>query len=113
MPKSRSAAMLAVIGCTVVSTFAVSPAQAAERSVRARVTNPFAIARISRITSNAFGLPVAAVSSPFAEEAATPTALEPVVSESPEVLSAGTTSTRPPYRPRVRSPFRPPPRPPF
>ena len=95
-------------------------AEAAERPAfrtSARVVNPFAVTS-SRFTATRLGFPTRVAENPFAPAsvfAATaeePVTLEPVtISEAAPAPQA--TTTRPSFRPRVRSPFRPPPRPPF
>ena len=110
---------LALIGVAVVSlSFASEAAAAGRESILRELANPFASSRYSRYTVNPFGLPQLSTGSPFqiaqstsTATETTPTPLVTEIDETPDLTPLASTSTRPPFRPRVRSPFRPPPRP--
>lgn len=133
------AVRLSVVALLVASAASVEAADRSGRpTVARRFFNPFSVTTSTRLTANPFGLPAIAETPVFAESvaassaAAQPKAVEavaPTVTAEESAASAATSvvdesldsieftpmamTSRPPFRPRVRSAFRPPPRPPF
>lgn len=115
--------MLMLMGVAALSlSFASEAAAAGRESILRELANPFATSRYSLYTTNPFGLPELTSTTVFetaestvseADSTTTETPLVIEVAETPDLTPLSSTSTRPPFRPRVRSPFRPPPRPGF